>query len=92
VHQQSLRSRGITAVIPEPADQTGHRKNRGSRGGRPVSFDSDRYRGRNYRSRNVVERDVNRLRNWRGLATRHDEHAAHHCGGMALGAAPLTSS
>jgi hypothetical protein len=28
-----LRSRGITAVIPEPADQQGHRKRRGSQGG-----------------------------------------------------------
>ncbi|WP_208630639.1 transposase, partial [Amycolatopsis kentuckyensis] len=29
-----LHDRGITAVIPEPADQAGHRKRRGSRGGR----------------------------------------------------------
>ena len=28
-----LRSRGIKAVIPEPDDQKGHRKRRGSRGG-----------------------------------------------------------
>jgi transposase len=39
-----LRSRGITAVIPEPADQIGHRKNRGSRGGRPVDFDVEDYK------------------------------------------------
>lgn len=26
---------GIKAVIPEPSDQIGHRKRRGSRGGRP---------------------------------------------------------
>ncbi len=43
----ALRSRGITAVIPEPADQIGHRKNRGSRGGRPVDFDAEDYKGRN---------------------------------------------
>ncbi|MEU0797353.1 transposase [Amycolatopsis sp. NPDC005961] len=30
------RDRGITAVIPEPADQAGHRKRRGSRDGRPA--------------------------------------------------------
>ena len=46
-----LRERGITAVIPEPDDQKGHRQRRGSRGGRPVSYDPIAYRGRN-----VVER------------------------------------
>ncbi|WP_420831549.1 transposase [Amycolatopsis lexingtonensis] len=35
-----LRTRGIAAVIPEPADQAGHRKRRGSRGGRPPAFDA----------------------------------------------------
>jgi transposase len=30
-HRALLRARGIVAVIPEPADQAGHRKNRGSR-------------------------------------------------------------
>lgn len=30
-----LRGRGIKAVIPEASDQIGHRKRRGSRGGRP---------------------------------------------------------
>jgi putative transposase len=49
-------------VIPEPADQIGHRKNRGSRGCRPVNFDANRYRGRN-----VVERGFNRIKNWGGL-------------------------
>ena len=35
-----LRAHGITAVIPEPSDQIGHRKRRGSAGGRPPSFDA----------------------------------------------------
>ena len=69
-HLQELRSRGITAVIPAPADRIGHRKERGC-GGRPVSFDADRY---------VVERGSARLKDWRGLATRYDEHVAHHRG------------
>jgi len=47
VHRATLRSRRITAVIPEPADQIGHRKNKGSRGGRPVNFDADDYKNRN---------------------------------------------
>ncbi|WP_244211241.1 IS5 family transposase [Amycolatopsis kentuckyensis] len=65
-----LRDRGITAVIPEPADQAGHRKRRGSRGGRPPAFDPVDYRGRN-----VVERRFNLLKQWRGLATRFDKLA-----------------
>jgi transposase len=74
-----LRSRGISAVIPEPADQIGHRKKRGSRGGRPVDFDSE-----DYKNRNVVERAFNKLKNWRGLATRYDKHALTYRGGMVL--------
>ena len=65
-----LRGRGIAAVIPEPDDQKGHRKRRGSRGGRPVGLDKESYRGRN-----VVERRFCDLKQWRGLATRYDKHA-----------------
>jgi transposase InsO family protein len=60
----------IKAVIPEPADQTGHRKRRGSRGGRPPGFDADDYRGRN-----VIERRFCDVKQWRGLATRYDKLA-----------------
>src|SRR4051794_33228475 len=60
-----LRDRKIGAVIPEPADQIGHRKRRGSRGGRPPAFDEADYRGRN-----VIERYFNQLKHWRGIATR----------------------
>ncbi|WP_415783872.1 transposase, partial [Micrococcus flavus] len=62
-----LRARGIKAVIPEPADQQGHRRRRGARGGRPVSLDADAYKGRN-----VIERQYAHLKQWRGLATRYD--------------------
>ena len=65
-----LRSRGIEAVIPEPSLQIGHRQRRGSRGGRPVGFDSQKYKGRN-----VIERSFNTIKNWRGLATRYDKLA-----------------
>ena len=57
-------------MIPEPAVQAGHRKRRGSRGGRPPAFDSVDYRGRN-----VIERRFNLLKRWRGLATRYDNLA-----------------
>ncbi|WP_431905546.1 IS5 family transposase [Amycolatopsis thermoflava] len=65
-----LRRRGIRAVIPEPADQAGHRKRRGSRGGRPPAFHAQDYRGRN-----VIERSFNQLKQWRGIATRFDKLA-----------------
>lgn len=65
-----LRSRGITAVIPEPDDQKRHRTRRGSRGGRPVSYDAV-----DYRNRNVIERRYCHIKQWRGLATRYDKHA-----------------
>jgi transposase len=65
-----LRARGIGSVIPEPDDQKAHRKRRGSRGGRPVTYDRNGYRGRN-----VIERAFNGFKHWRGLATRYDKHA-----------------
>jgi transposase len=65
-----LRERDITAVIPEPDDQIGHRQRRGSRGGRPPAFDAA-----DYRNRNVIERRFCHLKQWRGLATRYDKLA-----------------
>jgi transposase len=76
-----LRRRGIVAVIPQPRDQQGHRKRRGSRGGRPVTYDADRYK-----NRNVVERAFCLLKQWRGLATRYDKHAVHYRGAVVLAA------
>lgn len=75
----TLRARGIAAVIPEPKDQIGHRKKRGSRGGRPVNFDAE-----DYKNRNVIERAFNTLKNWRGLATRYDKYAITYRGGVVL--------
>lgn len=65
-----LRSRGICAVIPEQSTHGAHRRRRGSRGGRPVGFDEQKYKGRN-----VIERSFNNIKNWRGLATRYDKLA-----------------
>jgi transposase len=65
-----LRRRGIRAVIPRPSDQIGHRQRRGRRGGRPPGFDREAYK-----QRNTVERCINRLKQWRGLATRTDKLA-----------------
>lgn len=76
-----LRQRGIVAVIPERADQQGHRERRGSRGGRPVTYDPVAYKGRN-----VVERAFNTVKQWRGLATRYDKHAVIYRGAVILAA------
>ena len=65
-----LRDRGITAVIPEPADEQGHRKRRGSLGGRPASYDTA-----DHKRRNVIERRFCHLKRWRGLATRYEKDA-----------------
>ena len=76
-----LRARRIKAVIPEPADQQGHRKRRGSRGGRPVGLDATAYKGRN-----VIERQYAHLKQWRGLATRYDKYAIVYRAAVVLNA------
>lgn len=77
-----LRRRRIEAVIPEPNDQQGHRKRRGSKGGRPPKFDAEKYRGRN-----VIERGYSRLKQWRALATRYDKLAIVYRAAVVLNAA-----
>ena len=74
-----LRGRGIKTVIPEPSDQIGHRKRRGSRGGRPVNFDAETYKGRN-----TVERSFSLFKQWRGIATRYDKLALTYRAGVVL--------
>ncbi len=74
-----LRGRDITAVIPEPADQIGHRQRRGPRGGRPPVFDAA-----DYKHRNVIERHFCHLKQWRGLATRYDKHATTYRAAVVL--------
>ena len=63
-----LSRRGIKAVIAIKDDQHAARRRRGSRSGRPLSFDEVRYR-----DRNTVERAVNKLRTHRAVATRYDK-------------------
>lgn len=74
-----LRRRGITATIPERADQQTNRHRRGSRGGRPPAFDHAAYR-----RRNVIERCFQRLKQHRAIATRYDKTATSYQGMIDL--------
>jgi transposase len=79
-----LRKRKIKAVIPEKVDQAASRKKQGSRGGRPVSHDTALYR-----ERNTVERCINKIKEWRGLATRYDKTPESYLAGLHLRGAIL---
>ena len=79
-----LRKRRIKAVIPEKKDQAAHRRKKGSRGGRPVTHDADLYR-----DRNTVERAINRMKDWRGIATRYDKTPESYLAGLHLRAATI---
>ncbi|GHD86823.1 hypothetical protein GCM10010508_16160 [Streptomyces naganishii JCM 4654] len=58
-----------------------NRLNRGSRGGRPPAFDRD-----TYKRRNVVERCFNKLKQWRGIATRYDKTTESYQAAVTLAA------
>ena len=77
----ALRRRGIPHVIPERSDQRARRR---YRPGRKPAFDAGAYR-----RRNVVERCVNRLKQFRALATRYDKTAAAYHGLLTLAALVL---
>lgn len=79
-----LRKRPIKAVIPEKRDQAANWKQKGSKGGRPVSHDADLYK-----ERNTVERTINRLRAWRGIATRYDKTPGSYLAGLHFRASTI---
>lgn len=78
------RKRNIKAVIPEKKDQAANRKKKGTGGGRPVSYDADLYK-----ERNTVERLINKLKAWRGIATRYDKSPESYLAGLHLRAAMI---
>jgi transposase len=82
--RRALRRRAIRTVIPERRDQTEQRTAKGSRGGRPPVFAADLYC-----QRNVVERCFNRLKQWRGIASRYDKTARNYRAGLTLAAIVL---
>lgn len=65
-----LRGRHIPHTIPERSDQQARRA---ARPGRPLTFDKTVYV-----RRNVVERCINRLKQWCGLATRYEKRAVNY--------------
>lgn len=65
-----LRRRGIRHTIPERDDQ---RARRTHRPGRRPAFDRE-----TYRRRNVVERGINRLKQYRAIATRYAKRSANY--------------
>lgn len=83
-NRELLRRRRVKAVIPQRADEIGHRQRRGSAGGRPPAFDAAAYKGRN-----VVERSFNDHKQWRGIATRYDKLGTNYRGGVVLRAITL---
>ena len=87
-----LRKRGIKAVIPEKRDQAANRRKKGGRGGRPVSHDTELYK-----ERNTVERCFQKVKTWRGVATRYDKspesfEAGLHLRGSIMWLKHLTST
>ncbi|MFE9009510.1 IS5 family transposase [Streptomyces sp. NPDC007875] len=70
--RRALKKPGIRFVSPEKKDHASHRLRRGPKGGRPPAFDQAVYTGRN-----VVERCFNKLKQFRGLATRYAKRAAY---------------
>ncbi len=73
-----LRKRGIPHTIPERRDQ---RQRRDRHPGRKPGFHQEAYR-----KRNVVERCVNKLRQWRAVATRYDKRAVNYRAGVIIAA------
>lgn len=68
VYRRHLRRLGIGMVCPERKDAKANRLRKGRQGGRPPAFDAEAYRGRN-----TVERCINRLKDFRCIATRYEK-------------------
>ena len=65
--RKNVRSRGITAVIPEKC------KTHGRKPGRPIQLDKEKYK-----RRNVVERAAGMMKHKRRIATRYEKTARNY--------------
>lgn len=77
--RQLIQRRGIQCVCPERADAKAVRLRRGCRGSRPPSFNREDYKGRN-----VIERAINRLKDFRAVATRYDKRGHNYLAGVIV--------
>ncbi|GAA0390693.1 IS5 family transposase [Acrocarpospora corrugata] len=64
---------------PEKTDQRANRKRRVQSAGGPIGFDPERYQ-----QRNTVERCFQKIKTWRGLATRYDKAPESYEAGLHL--------
>jgi transposase len=71
--RKALRSRRISTLIPTQDKERTARQKKGSDGGRPFFFDAQEYK-----KRNIVERCINRLKQFRRVATRYDKRAQNY--------------
>jgi len=78
-YRKALRRRKIKCICPERKDARKARLGKGSRGGRPPTLDAQAYKGRN-----VVERCILRLKDFRAVATRFDKRGYNYLAGVLL--------
>jgi transposase len=83
---QACSSREPSGQPGQPGFRTPQatRKTKGRKGGRSVDHDAELYK-----ERNTVERLINKLKAWRGIATRYDKTPESYLAGLRLRASVI---